>query len=440
MATVVSTNNPFKKQPISEAVFISNMRRFSKLNYLSGNLLDKYVAATKKNEADIERTLKLQTSSDLPIVRAMDLSKQDNGDEVIFNLVNPVQAYPIMGDEIAEGRGTGLTFTGHRFRINQARFPIETGGTMTNIRSPIEFKKIAYPIAVELMNAYTDQSALVHLAGARGYHHTIDWVLPLQGDPQFNKVMVNPIQAPTANRHFVANGEGVNLFAKQVNAGALDIQSTDILTMDTVNAMKNVLDNMTCPPPNISIPKDKAAKDNPLRVMFVSPAQYNQFAQNKEFQKFKAEAYARASQAANHPLFTGEVGIWNNFLICKMPLPIRFYAGDDIRYCTDGSGIETTVKVPAGFRVNGVDEFAIDRAIILGGAALGEAFGSSNLSNLPFFHGEHKFDYGNRLEVMYGTIRGVAKNRFNVDMGNGFEMTDYGVVVVDTVVDLKGIA
>ena len=191
MATVVSKNHPFKKQPISEAVFINNMRRFSKLNYLSGNLLDKYVAAAKKNEEDIARTLKIQTSSDLPIVRAMDLSKHDNGDEVVFNLVNPVQAYPIMGDEVAEGRGTGLTFTGHRFRINQARFPIETGGKMTNIRSPVEFKKIAYPIAVELMNAYTDQSALVHLAGSRGFHYTIDWVLPLQDNPLFDEIMVN---------------------------------------------------------------------------------------------------------------------------------------------------------------------------------------------------------------------------------------------------------
>lgn len=52
---------------------------------------------------------------------------------------------------------------------------------------------------------------------------------------------------------------------------------------------------------------------------------------------------------------------------------------------------------------------------------------------------EKELDHGNRVETLVGTIRGVAKTRFAVDVGGGAkEITDYGVTVVDTVVPLHG--
>ena len=90
--------------------------------------------------------------------------------------------------------------------------------------------------------------------------------------------------------------------------------------------------------------------------------------------------------------------------------------------------------VPASFGEN----FAVDRSIILGGQAIGEAFASSDKSGVPFFWSEKEMDHGDKWEVLQGVIRGVSKIRFDVNTGNGNEFTDYGVTVVDSVVKVQG--
>src|SRR5574344_1026274 len=81
-------------------LFATHLRRNSTLNLLSGPM--------PKGEAGAEATLRKQTTQHLPIVRVQDLGK-NKGDEVTFNLLNPVGGYPIMGSEYAEGRGVGLS-------------------------------------------------------------------------------------------------------------------------------------------------------------------------------------------------------------------------------------------------------------------------------------------------------------------------------------------
>ncbi|WP_342446728.1 phage capsid family protein [Kingella negevensis] len=119
-----------------------------------------------------------------------------------------------------------------------------------------------------------------------------------------------------------------------------------------------------------------------------------------------------------------------------MPRPIRFYAGDKLKYCKEyESETESELLVPASFG----DKFAIDRSIILGGQAVLEAFAAARQSSIPFFWSEKTdIDHGDKAELLIGMIRGVAKTRFNVDTGNGMQWTDYGVTVVDTAVPIIG--
>jgi len=66
----------------------------------------------------------------------------------------------------------------------------------------------------------------------------------------------------------------------------------------------------------------------------------------------------------------------------KMPKPIRFYAGDAISYCTSHTAeTEATATVPAGFGTT----HAIDRAILLGGQAIAQAFAASGHGGMPFW-------------------------------------------------------
>ncbi len=405
-------------------LFTTHMQRNTTLNRLTGKM--------PKGEAGATATLRKQSTQHMPIVQCQDLGK-GKGDEVTFHLLNPVNAKPIMGSKYAEGRGTGMKLSEDKLRVNQARFPIDLGDVMTEIRSPVDFRKMGRPVAQNLMDRYTDQSLLVHMAGARGYHNNVEWVVPLASDADFADIMVNPVLAPTKNRHYIADGAGIKAFT--LNGGDVDLATTDLCDMDVVDAIRTTMEQIALPPPMVKFEGDMAADDSPLRVLLVSPAQYSTFSTDTNFRQLQASAMARASQANRHPLFMGDAGLWNGILIVKMPKPIRFYAGDTINYCASAtSETESTCTVPAGFGTT----HAVDRAILLGGQALAHALAAHKQSAIPFFWSEKELDHGDKVELLLGCIHGMSKIRFAVDTGAAEEFTDYGVIAIDTAVPIIG--
>lgn len=403
-------------------LFATHLQRNNRFSHLWGKM--------PKGPEGANNTIRRQTTQHLPFVRCMDLGK-GTGDEITFDLLNPFGAIPIMGSQNAEGRGTGLSNEQDRLRVNQARIVVTQPDTMTTIRSPVDFRAHTRPHAEATMNRYIDQTMIIHAAGARGSINNKNWSVPLESHKDFADVMVNPVKAPTRNRHFVAAGNYVEGF--DVNGGEMKIQSTDILSMGIIDSVRAVMDDMILPPPQVKFEGDEAADDEPLRVMLVSNLQYNQLAAQKDFRSIQLAAHTRASQAKQHPVFRGDVGIWNGFLIVKNAWAIRFFAGDTIKYCADHTGAESSALVPAALGAN----YAIDRAIILGGQAVGEGMAKSHHTGIPFFWKEQMTDFDDKAEVMIGTIRGASKFRFNVDTGDGHEATDYGVCVLDTVVPLQ---
>lgn len=424
-----STNMSYgdKVAMVQQAVglFATHNQRNTTLSRLSGPM--------PKGTAGAEATLRKQSTQHMPIVKCQDLSK-GRGDEVTFHLLNPVGGKPIMGSNRAEGRGVGMKLSEDKLRVNQARFPLDLGNVMTSIRSPADFRRLGRPVAQGLADKYVDQSLLVHMAGARGFHDNIEWVVPTNDDREFAEIMVNPVRAPSKNRHFMADGtHGIAPFS--VSAGAVALDTTHVLRMDTVDGIRTYMEQIALPPPPVIFEGDKAATDSPLRVLLVSPAQYSGFANDPSFRQLQASALARAQQAGGHPLFLGEAGLWNGILIVKMPKPIRFYAGDTIQYCDSySSEAESSCKVPDSFGTS----FAIDRAILLGGQAIAEAWAASDKTQIPFFWSEKELDHGDKVELLLGLIRGVSKIRFEIDHGNGMQITDYGATVIDTAVPIIG--
>jgi len=406
------------------ALFAQCERRNSTLGRLSGPM--------PKGEGSAAQTLRKQSCSDMPIVKAQDLSR-GKGDEVEFHFLQPTKMRPIMGSRNAEGKGSGLAYDKARIRVNQARIPINLGDTMTGIRSAVDFRKLGRPVVQAHMEAYLDESLLIHLAGARGFQDTAEWRIPLASDPDFAEYLINPVKAPTKNRHFIADGSnGVRRFSQ--TGGQVDLATTDVLDMGVVDAMRTVLESISLPPPAVKIPGDVVAGDSPIRVMLVSPAQYHAFAADDDFRKFQVAAMNRAAKAKNHPLFLGECGLWNGILLMKMPKPIRFYAGDPINYCDSyTSEAESTAVVNANFGTT----HAVDRAILLGGQALAQAFAASGHGGMPMFWKENTFDFDDKRELMVGIIQGIEKLRWNVDQTNGQKhWTDHGVIALDTAVKI----
>ena len=409
---------------IKQAVglFTTHMQRNGSMAKLTGKM--------PKGEAGASETLRKQTTQHMPIVTAMDLGRGD-GDEIEFNLLNPVNAKPIMGSAYAEGRGTNMSITKDTLRVNQARFPVNLGDAMTGIRSPVDFRKMGRPVAQSLMDRYVDQTLMVHMAGARGFHYNTEWVVPTTADADFPSIMVNRVKAPTKNRHYIADADTIKPFT--VSGGEIDLATTDVLDIDVVDAIRTTLDQIALPPPIVKFEGDEMADDEPIRVLLVSPAQYNAFAKDPTFRNYQTDALKRASMPGQHNIFRGSIGMWNNILIVKQNRPVRFYAGQEIKYCASHtSETETGVIVPASFSTT----HAVDRAVLLGGQAIAQAFAAHNKSGIPFFWSEKELDHGDKVELLIGAIRGVSKIRFEVDTGDGKEFTDYGCIAIDTAVPL----
>lgn len=423
--TTVGAGSPNAQHVQAAGLFFQSMQRNGVLNSMAGKV--------PRGEAGVAEGLRKQSTTDMPIVRCEDLTR-GKGDEVEFHFVQPVNAYPIMGNEIAEGKGVGINLDNTRVRVNQVRFPVDLGNAMTDIRSPVEFRKIGRPIAQSLIDSYQDQVTLTHLAGARGFHNNSEWRIPTADHAKFAEMAVNPVKAPSKNRHFIADGDAIKPFA--LSSTDVDLAATDLLTMDTVDSIRTVIESIALPPPAIKLPEDKMASDSPLRCLLVSPAQYHSFAADPNFRQFQASAIARASKAGNHPLFAGEVGLWNGILISKMAKPIRFYAGDKIKYCAaHDSETESDALVPASFGTT----HAVDRALLLGGQALAQAFGKSKHGGMPFFWKEKSFDHDDKDELLIGAILGMMKLRWLVEQGDGTShYTDHGVIAIDTAVPIIG--
>lgn len=406
-------------------VFIGTQSRKSNINRLTGKM---------PQIEDVANSISNQSSNSMPIVQTMDLGK-GKGDEVKFNFVNPVGGIPIMGGEMAEGRGEGVSLSEDKLRVNQARFPLDLGDVMDEIRSPVDIHRISKPLLQSSMDNFEDQMALVHMAGARGFHNNIEWRIPLASDSRFGKVATNRVKAPTKNRHFMVDNGTIALFKD--NAGEVDLTTADAMSMGVVDSLSSYLDQIVAPPPPVEFESDQAAKDSPFRVLLCSAATYNLFTADPNFRNYQANALARARYAKEHPLFTNpEVALWRNTLLVKMPKPVRFYAGDAIKFCTAyDSEAEGTTTVPASF----ADKFAVDRNILLGGQALAKAYAKSRHSGWPYFWKEAPSDFDDKLEIMIGAILGMSKIRFAVNVGDGrIEFTDHGAAVVDAVVPIIG--
>lgn len=420
--TVIPYGSPQAVKVQSAGLFAASMQRPTTLNRLTGKL---------PQQADAEASLRFQSGNEMPIVRCMDLTKVA-GDEITFDLINPIGGKPIMGERYAEGKGERMDFSQDSLRINQTRKPISAGGAMTQKRTPHQIRSLARSNAHNYMTRLEDQLKLVHLAGARGFANDIEWAVPLASDPDFSEICVNPVKAPTRNRHFMSTGSGIEKVAATGNE--ISIATTDVMNIDLVDALRTKLDSMPLPPPPVRFDSDQMSQDAPMRVLLCSSEQYTSLVRSTNFRTWQANAMARAQMAKQNPLFMGEAGLWNGILIVKMPKPIRFYAGNSLRWCpSETSSAETaTDLVPASFGAN----YAVDRALLLGGQALAEAYGKARQTGNPYFWSEKELDHEDKIEILVGMIAGCSKIQFQIDHGDSKQFTDFGVMAIDTAVQI----
>lgn len=419
-ATQVARGDARAVKIFAAAMFAATQRANTFTNQMTG---------PAPKQASAQAKLKQQTSPAMPIVRVMDLSKTA-GDTVQVDLYHTIGGRPIVGDRNAEGKGEPLTASQQEFRIDLLTKVVDAGGKMAQQRTKHGLRAMALTQLQAYFPRLHDQMTLVHLAGARGSQGGTDWVIPLQSDSEFADIMINPVMAPTYNRHFVASG----LSLEQGGLALDSIASTDVLALEHFDALGSILAEAEFKLQPIKISDDKAAEDHPIYCMYVSYAAWESVKQKtsgRNWQTFLQNAWKRASYGSQHPLFKGEAGMWGNILVKRMERNIRFNAGDPHQYVAAANRLtatETTGTIAAGLGAT----HTVDRCLLLGGQALANVYGKSGDMESAASWKERPYNFDRAMEVMGDMMGGKGKLRFGYkNEDNQEEPTDHGVIVLD---------
>lgn len=406
MPTDIPVGSALARKVFGGALFARTQRKPSLMKNITG-------PAPKQKGA--EAKLKGQSAPDFPIVRVTDLSKSA-GDAVSVDLFDIVTGKPVMGDKKLAGKMMSLSYSSMDVKINQSRGGIDTGGRMAQQRTVTQLRGICMANLTGWNTRLEDQQSLVHMAGARGLQNTVDWVVPLATDADYSSIMVNPVYAPTYNRHLYA-GDATTL---------ADMDAADILKLEDIDRLRSYIEDSDLPLQPIKLPDDPMADDEPLYVLFVTARQWH-YLQNRTsgtvWRTFLANAYARKTAGSKHPLFSGEPGMWGSILIKRMGRAIRFPANTAVTVATSAATYTETSVTTA------VDT---DRAILLGAQALANVYGRHQKSDYYYNWHEEESDHGNTLEISTAMMNGKAKVRFKVNVSGTLTDTDHGVMVIDS--------
>lgn len=410
MPTTINSAAAISKKIFNAALFLESTRLHSLTNLLTG-------PAPKLSSE--QRKTKGQTAPGAPIVRITDLEKAA-GDEINVDLFTQLRQKPVMGDKKLAGHGASLKYSSFLLKINQGRTMVDSGGFMSQQRTEHDLRRLAKSLLTPYYMRLEDQLCVVHLAGARGSHNDADWIVPLESDPEFAEILVNPVTPPTFDRHFYG-GDATTI---------ANIDAADKFSLGAVDNIRLAIDEMAFPIQPIKHPDDPMAEENPFYVLLVTPRQWFDFwtsTGGADWRTLQARAYERRRDF-NHPIFTGDVVMWNNILVRKQRLPIRFEAGETVTVSTNTDDAQTTTLQPA---------VRVERAILTGGQSLANAYGGigsrgrRTAENSHFSFHDEPTDHENVIEHSIKWMNGKAKIRFK---GTDGRVNDHGCAVLDTAV------
>jgi N4-gp56 family major capsid protein len=401
------------------------------------NHWSKMLTGPVSTQGNVETEMARQQSSEgYPITQVRDLSKTA-GLEVEVNLFDIPNGPPIPGDRNAEGKGDAMTMSTMNLRIGQQTFAVDAGGNMAQKATPYQLKSLAKTSAINKAGRFRDQSVMTMISGSAGTVYPKDTVV-YPNHPDFAELMVNAVEAPSYNRHFVVDGTDI----KQGGINLATIDSTDLFKLEHLDYLGTWLESEPVLKP-VMIADDNASSDSPIYVMQLSPYAFlslEREAGAQTWRQWQADAMARkTSSGSRHPLFNREAVKWGNLYMVKAPRSVRFAQSTTTKYVAAADRLsgtqlnnwrqtETDVVINAALGAN----FFVERIVILGAQALAEAYGSTAGGDYMDM-GENKYDYERKSEFAVWQICGRKKIKFGqLDPITGQrEATDNGIVVVD---------
>ena len=371
-----------------------------------------------------------QSDSDAPIVLVNDLSK-GFGSEVEVTLRHDLRGKPTMGTRELEGREEERTKARDKIRIDRTRHAVKDGDKYAVQERGYALDRFSQSDLGRYFRKLSDQRLTYHLGGARGHDMQSDHIVPLEADIDFDEVMINPLNPPTANRHFFAGG------ADSISGGAQALTAADRFDRAELRRLKEYLEEMPhgIEPVDLS-PDDDPYRYDPMYIMWVTPRMWTDFyadAAGKAFEQMQAAAQFKAEDS-KMAVYRGECFLSDNILVRKMPYPVRFLPGRKVRVADPTRKKLTVVEQMVAANAT----FGVDRGLLVGGQALAMAFGNaaagakSGARNFDF-ETENR-DFKAKKATAISWVDGCKKLTFAAADGTD---TDRGVIAFDCAVSLK---
>lgn len=438
MTTTVTQSSPFALTKESVALTAVAIKAPTDLTPLIGK-------APKQSGA--EATIKQQSSPGLPGILVTDLAAKKSGAEITIEAYDTLGGDPIMGDQMREGKGENVDISSMNAKVDLASKVINAvPGTMIDQRTSINLRSAAMAQLMGYFPRLLWNRTLIHIAGARGSQRGKSWHIrpAIRGDAaslaDFNKKMINPVKAPTYNRHLVINGDELVQGGQQLNL----IDSTDGWKLKHIDALAEYLDSLEFKLQPVRVPGDPAANYSPIRgILYLDPQCYAQLIQDTtagyNIRAFQQNAMERARLVGNHPLFLGEILMWNRILIRPMEHSISFNTSEYAnivtsanRYTATESEVQINPSLGASYRVS--------RSVFLAAQGFAVLQGNNTSSGMTAAFKERVYDYSSKHEAMGEWMGGETKLRFSFrDADGNLEPTDHGVLVIDAAVKAVGL-
>ncbi len=305
------------------------------------------------------------------------------GDNIRYELAMALRNKPIIGDDVAQGKGEDLKFYQDQIFIEQMRNPVKLGGVMSRKRTQIDIRRTAKEMLAEHMATLVDETIFNYLSGGVGTN---------AGNTMDEAFGENPLQAPDG-KHL--------MFPNSVTSKA-GITTADAMSVDLIERAQVKARMMRQRDPNsAALFGIKVGGKGPKNryCLLMSPYQAHALRRGTntadwmDFQKAAAGAEGR-----NSPLFSENLGMVKDVILKEHERVTLF---NDY-----GAGS----NLPAA------------RALFMGRQAGVICFGTSNKQRFSWV--EEVTDGRQKIEIIAGAIWGFKKTRFRDE--------DFGMLSLDT--------
>jgi len=365
-------------------------------------------------------TFKAQSRSGAPIVMLNDLTTRFKGDgatTVRAEMIQDVYGLSVVGDADSEGTEKQIGSSYFDITVEHHAKSLKSLGVMGKLRNNYNDLQLIRPALNNWAMTHMSERALFTMAGARGDFYSSGMNIPPANDARTMSQFENGIQAPTFDRAMYAGGKT-----------SIDtLTATDVISLDTFDDLRYRMDSSDTPIRTLDM-TDKAMQDSmPTHMVLLSPAQWKGLMDSNKTEINTLIAGSRARTSSwDHPVFKLANGfMYQEFWIMQNYLPIRFLSGSKVKVSADdNAATESDVVVP--------NNVTVDRALVLGGAALGMAFAASESGRGQVVFRKRKIGFRSEgTEVAY--VNGCKKFRFADREG---KLRDMGVGTIDSAVSL----